>query len=46
VSYEHTLNRTRYAAGEPITVTVSVRPAPTTATDLVLRLDDLTAALR
>ncbi|MEZ0115013.1 hypothetical protein ABH920_009048 [Catenulispora sp. EB89] len=34
-------NRLRYAVGEPIIVTVSVRPAPSTARDLVLRLDDV-----
>ena len=35
------LNRTRYAAGEPIVVALSVRPAPSPARDLVLRLDDV-----
>lgn len=38
------LNRTRYAAGEPIVVELSIRPAPSTARILVLRLDDVSGA--
>ncbi|HET9168100.1 MAG TPA: hypothetical protein VFN97_01655 [Actinospica sp.] len=34
-------NRLRYAAGEPMVVSVSVRPAPTAARQVVLRLDDV-----
>ncbi|MEY9860115.1 hypothetical protein ABH935_005751 [Catenulispora sp. GAS73] len=37
-------NRLRYAVGEPIIVNVSVRPAPSAARDLVLRLDDVSGA--
>ncbi|WP_143174174.1 WD40 repeat domain-containing protein [Streptoalloteichus hindustanus] len=40
--YRGTLNRARYAAGEPITFSVSVRPTPSTARDLVVRLADAT----
>ncbi|MCP2259294.1 Outer membrane protein assembly factor BamB, contains PQQ-like beta-propeller repeat [Streptoalloteichus tenebrarius] len=41
---DHPLNRTRYARGEPVVVTVSVRQKPATIEQITLRLDDVSGS--